>query len=122
MILVAVGWQVYAIHRNPLDLGLIGLVEFVPLLLLALPAGQLADVVPRRAIIAVSLVMEMAIALLLLAVTISGGRGLWPYGPSAGRSLSSRGRPWAGSSSRSRRSSCTRCRPACSWAASAACS
>ena len=79
MILVAVGWQVYAIHRDPLDLGLIGLVEFVPLLLLALPAGQLADVVPRRAIIAVSLAMEVAIALLLLAVTIEGGRTLWPY-------------------------------------------
>ena len=79
MILVAVGWQVYAIHRDPLDLGLIGLVEFVPLLLLALPAGQLADVVPRRAIIAVSLGMEVAIALLLLAVTIEGGRTLWPY-------------------------------------------
>jgi predicted MFS family arabinose efflux permease len=79
MILVAVGWQVYAIHRNPLDLGLIGLVEFVPLLLLALPAGQLADVAPRRAIIAVSLVLEIAIALLLLAVTVSSSGELWPY-------------------------------------------
>jgi predicted MFS family arabinose efflux permease len=79
MILVAVGWQVYAIHRDPLDLGLVGLVEFVPLLLLALPAGQLADVVPRRAIIAVSLGLEVAIALLLLAVTISGRQQLWPY-------------------------------------------
>ena len=79
MILVAVGWQVYAIHRNPLDLGLIGLVEFVPLLLLALPAGHLADVVPRRAIIVVALGMEIAIALLLLAVTVSGGATLWPY-------------------------------------------
>ena len=79
MILVAVGWQVYAIHRNPLDLGLIGLVEFVPLLLLALPAGQLADLVPRRAIVAVSLGMEVGIALLLLGVTVSGGRTLWPF-------------------------------------------
>ena len=32
MVAVAVGWQVYAIHRDPLDLGLIGLAEFVPLL------------------------------------------------------------------------------------------
>jgi MFS family permease len=79
MILVAVGWQVYAIHRDPFDLGLVGLVEFVPLLLLALPAGQLADAVPRRAIIAVSLALEVAIALLLLVVTLSGGRALWPY-------------------------------------------
>jgi MFS family permease len=79
MILVAVGWQVYAIHRDPFDLGLIGLVEFVPLLLLALPAGQLADVVPRRAIIAVSIALETAIASLLLLVTVSGERTLWPY-------------------------------------------
>ena len=79
MILVAVGWQVYAIHRDPFDLGLIGLVEFVPLLLLALPAGQLADVVPRRLIIAISLALEIAIAVLLLLVTISGERTLWPY-------------------------------------------
>ena len=43
MIAVAVGWQVYAIHKDPLDLGLIGLAEFVPLPLLALPAGP-----PRR--------------------------------------------------------------------------
>ena len=48
MIAVAVGWQVYEIRRNPLDLGLIGLAEFVPLPLLALPAGQLADRLSRR--------------------------------------------------------------------------
>ena len=40
MLAVAIGWQVYAIHRNPLDLGLVGLMEFLPLPLLALPAGQ----------------------------------------------------------------------------------
>src|SRR5215204_5162813 len=79
MILVAVGWQVYAIHQNPLDLGLIGLVEFVPLLLLALPAGHLADVVPRRLVIAIALVIEIAIAVLLLLVTLSGERTLSPY-------------------------------------------
>ena len=40
MVLVAVGWQVYAIDRNPLHLGLVGLAEFLPLPLLALPAAQ----------------------------------------------------------------------------------
>src|SRR2546423_15614548 len=39
MTAVAVGWQVYSIHRNPFNLGLIGLAEFLPLPLLALPAG-----------------------------------------------------------------------------------
>ena len=33
---VAIGWQVYAVSGKPLDLGLVGLCEFMPLLLLAL--------------------------------------------------------------------------------------
>ena len=73
MVAVAVGWQVYAVHRNPLDLGLIGLAEFVPLPLLALPAGQLSDRFPRR------LVLVATIAGLLLAVTLHGATALWPF-------------------------------------------
>jgi len=86
MIVVAVGWQVYEIHRNPLDLGLIGLAEFVPYLVLALPAGQLADHVPRKLIISVALALDAAVAALLLGVTLSGGRTLWPYLVLAGAS------------------------------------
>ena len=52
MLAVAIGWQVYAIHHNPLDLGLVGLMEFLPLPILALPAGQIADRLPRRAVTA----------------------------------------------------------------------
>ena len=37
---VAIGWQVYSIRHNAFDLGLIGLAEFAPVPLLALPAGQ----------------------------------------------------------------------------------
>ena len=54
MVAVAVGWQVYAIHRSALDLGLIGLMEFIPMPLLALPVGALADRVPRKAVLAAS--------------------------------------------------------------------
>jgi MFS family permease len=79
MIAVAVGWQVYEIRRNPLDLGLIGLAEFVPLPLLALPAGQLADRLSRRLVFVVSLVGDIAIAALLLVVTLSGAHALWPF-------------------------------------------
>src|SRR5712692_8447650 len=71
MTAVAVGWQVYAIHRNPFDLGLIGLAEFLPLPLLALPAGQIADRFPRRIVFAVSA--------LLLVVSLAGARQLWPF-------------------------------------------
>jgi len=79
MVAVAVGWQVYAIHRNPLDLGLIGLMEFVPLPLLALPAGQLADLAPRRAVLAFSLGMSVEVVTGLLLVTLHGATELWPF-------------------------------------------
>ena len=52
MSFVAVGWQVYAVRSNPLDLGLVGLAMFLPLPLLALPAGHAADRFPRRTILA----------------------------------------------------------------------
>jgi MFS family permease len=79
MTAVAVGWQVYAIHRNPFDLGLIGLAEFLPLPLLALPAGQLADRVPRRRVFAVSIAIEIAVTALLLVVSLAGARQLLPF-------------------------------------------
>jgi MFS family permease len=79
MVSVAVGWQVYAIHRRAFDLGLIGLAEFLPLLLLALPAGQLADRLPRTLIAAASSFAEAAVVGLLLIVTLHGARQLWAY-------------------------------------------
>jgi len=51
MLSVAVGWQIYAITGRAFDLGLIGLVQFVPSLLLALPAGHAADQFERRRIV-----------------------------------------------------------------------
>jgi MFS family permease len=79
MLAVAIGWQVYAVHRNPLDLGLVGLAEFLPLPILALPAGQLADRVSRRAVSATAIVVHVAIAAVLLAITLHGAHALWPF-------------------------------------------
>jgi MFS family permease len=79
MLVVAIGWQVYAIHRNPLDLGLVGLAEFVPLPILALPAGQLADRVQRRLVVAVGLALQVVIAALLVVITLAGAHKLWPF-------------------------------------------
>ena len=76
---VAVGWQVYAIHRSAFDLGLIGLAEFAPLPLLALPAGQLADRLPRSVIAAISSFAEAIVVGLLLVVTIGGAHQLWAF-------------------------------------------
>ena len=52
---VAVGWQVYDLTRDPLDLGFVGLSQFLPALLLVLVTGAVADRFRRRTIMAVSL-------------------------------------------------------------------
>jgi MFS family permease len=79
MIAVAVGWQVYAVHRHALDLGLVGLAEFVPLPVLALPAGRIADQLPRRLVLLASLVLNAAVAVGLLLLTLAGPSQLWPF-------------------------------------------
>ena len=79
MVAVAIGWQVFAVNRSAFDLGLVGLFEFVPLLLLALPAGQLADRISRRLMFAAALALNALVAIALLAVTIGGATELWPF-------------------------------------------
>ena len=76
---LAIGWEVYALHRSPLDLGWIGLAEFVPLFVLALPAGQLADRLPRRLIFAGSLLLAACVGVGLALVSSSGTTQVWPY-------------------------------------------
>jgi MFS family permease len=79
MVFVAVGWQVYDISRNPFHLGLVGLAEFLPLLLFALPAGAIADRLPRKLIYMGSLAVDAAITIMLLFVSLSGADELWPF-------------------------------------------
>jgi MFS family permease len=76
---VAIGWQVYGIHHSAFDLGLIGLAEFVPVPLLALPAGHLADRLPRVGLVIVWGFADALVATLLLIVTIRGAHELWPF-------------------------------------------
>ena len=70
---VAIGWQVYDLTRNPLDLGLVGLAQFLPSLGLALITGHVADRYDRRRVLAVCIVVEVICALLFLAFTVQGG-------------------------------------------------
>ena len=79
MLEVALGWQVYALHRSALDLGWIGLAEFVPLFVLALPAGQLADRLPRRLVFAGALLLSAAVGAGLALVTAAGTTQVWAY-------------------------------------------
>ena len=79
MAAVAIGWQVYSIHHSAFDLGLIGLAEFAPVPLLALPAGQLADRLPRITVVLVWGFCDATVMALLLFVTISGAHQLWQF-------------------------------------------
>ena len=53
MVNVAVGWQVYALTHRPLDLGYVGLAQFLPAVFLTLPAGHAADRFDRRRVMLV---------------------------------------------------------------------
>ena len=66
IISVAVGWQVYDLTRDPFDLGVIGLVQFLPMLLLVLITGSVADRYGRRLVMTVSLALEVLCALAIL--------------------------------------------------------
>ncbi len=65
MLSVALGWQMYDLTGRAWDLGLVGLVQFVPALLLTIPAGHFVDSSDRKKILAISLAMQGAAAVLL---------------------------------------------------------
>jgi MFS family permease len=72
------GWQGYQRTHDPLTLGLIGLAEFVPAVLMALPAGQLADRLDRRLVVAIGLAGTAVTAIALALDAASGDGKAWP--------------------------------------------
>jgi MFS family permease len=73
---VAVGWQIFEITRRPLDLGLVGLVQFLPGLLLFLAGGHVADRFDRRYVLLACYSSFTLCTLALLAITMHGLRGV----------------------------------------------
>jgi MFS family permease len=72
---VAVGWQLYELTNDPFDLGLVGLVQFVPLVAFALVIGQVADLFDRRVVVAACQVGKALAALALALGTVRGWLG-----------------------------------------------
>ena len=72
---VAIGWQIYDMTGNPLDLGLVGLVQFVPLVLLAVVVGQIIDRYDRRAIARVCQIVKAVCAVVLAIGSAAGWLG-----------------------------------------------
>ena len=73
MVGVAVGWELYERTRNPLILGLVGLVEIVPVLLLALPAGHTADRHDRKWIVISAILAIAACVIGLFSLSVFQG-------------------------------------------------
>lgn len=69
---VAVGWQMYELTGNPFDLGLVGLFQFLPQLLLTLIAGHVVDSNDRRRILLAALLLETAGMAALFTLTAAG--------------------------------------------------
>lgn len=73
MLMVAVGWQMYELTGSAWDLGLVGLYQFAPALLLTLLAGHVADRLHRARIVAACLVTQACVTLILVAATQGWG-------------------------------------------------
>ena len=74
----ALGWQAYSRTGDPLTLGLIGLAEFVPALLLAIPAGHISDRHDRRRVAGLGVAGVALVALALAGDAALGGDEAWP--------------------------------------------
>ncbi len=72
MQVVAVGWQIYDMTSDPLDLGLVGLFQFLPSLALALFAGHVVDSHDRKGILFGALTIECVAVAGLFAATLAG--------------------------------------------------
>ena len=72
MLMVAIGWQMYSLTNSAWDLGLVGLCQFLPALVLTLPAGHAADHGHRGRILAICMTAEVAIALILTMAEVGG--------------------------------------------------
>jgi len=66
MLMLAVAWHVYELTSSAWDLGLVGLFQFIPALLMTLPAGHAADRMHRGRIFAVCMLAQAVVALVLV--------------------------------------------------------
>jgi MFS family permease len=69
---VAVGWQIFSVTGDPFDLGLVALSQFLPFILLILPAGHVADRYDRRRVQLLTYALLAVCAAVLLALSVGG--------------------------------------------------
>ncbi|MGA7995856.1 MAG: MFS transporter, partial [Bradyrhizobium sp.] len=74
---VAVGWQIYDMTGSAFDLGMVGLVQFLPTALLVFVAGHAVDRYERRRVVQICLTVEALMALLLAWGAYAGSLTVW---------------------------------------------
>jgi MFS family permease len=74
---VAVGWQIYEITHRPLDLGLVGLAQFLPGILLFLVSGHVIDRTDRRKVLTLCYCGHALCSGLLLVIAVRANRSIW---------------------------------------------
>ncbi len=79
MLAVALGWELYERTHSAMALGWVGLIQALPVILLAMPAGHLADHCNRRRIVMVTQVALSLLSLGLAAVSWQGAPVPWMY-------------------------------------------
>ena len=76
---VAIGWYLYDLTGNPLTLAFAGLASFVPIAILTLPAGDLADRIDRRWLLGAAHLFQAVAAALLLVLVAMRVSVTWPF-------------------------------------------
>src|SRR5207344_1206489 len=69
---VAIAWQVYEITNSPFQLGLTGLFRALPVMILSIPGGVVADRVDRRRLLIITQTLALLLSLALALLTSSG--------------------------------------------------
>jgi MFS family permease len=78
ILVIAIAWQIWAVTRNAADLGLLGLVQFLPNCVLVLVTGTVADRYPRKTIVTLCLLAEFVFILGIFLVSRTALTSVWP--------------------------------------------
>ena len=75
---IAIAWKIYDISGDPVDLGLVGLMQFLPSCLLVFLTGSVADSFSRKRIVAICLGVEFLFVLAIFLVADKDTTQVWP--------------------------------------------
>jgi MFS family permease len=79
MLAYAVGWELYARTHSLLTLGLVGLVQMLPMVVCTLPAGHVADSFNRKKIILTTTLLVATASLALMLISLLQAKVFWIY-------------------------------------------